>query len=268
MNHSTLTKLLACGALCCLSSCSMQGIVYPGSQMQMPDAACGYPENILELPATDGTSTLRGWFFNRGPNTPLVVIFGGNAMNVGSMTRMAATDQARSYLLMNYRGFGGSTGEPNQLAIIDDARSCIRYARSAMGNPGAQLYLTGFSLGSAVATHVAIHEQPAGLVLICPFDNMDSVACNKVPFFPRLLPLDPWDSTRVAPQINCPVTIINAKYDQVVPTKSTEKLIKSFRTPPLVHTLEADHNNIFASAVFYQLFQKSLPVNDQCKFDF
>lgn len=251
-----------------LNSCSMRSLVYPGSNMELPDAACGFPSNTIEFPSEDGTSTLRGWLFNRGPNTPLVVMYGGNAMNVGTLANMAAADPARSYLLMNYRGYGNSTGEPGQNAIVADARQAIRYAKATMGNPSAQLYLVGFSLGSAVATHVAISENPAGIVLVCPFDNINSIACNIVPIIPRLMPLDPWDSARVAPQISCPVTIIQANYDKVVPEVSTQKLIQAFPTPPTVHRFDADHNTIFSAAGFNQVLMQAMPVTEHSQFDF
>ncbi len=268
MKHRRFAPVLAAVALFALSSCSMQSMVYPGSRMQLPDAACGYPTYTLELPTEDGTSTLHGWFFNRGANTPLVVMFGGNAQNVGTLANIAAADPSRSYLLMNYRGYGDSTGEPSQKTIVADARYSIRYARAAMGNPAAQLYLAGFSLGSAVATHVAISEQPAGIVLICPFDNARTVACNVVPLIPRIMPLDPWDSVRVAPQITCPVTIMQANYDKSIPEISTQKLIQAFRTPPIVHKFDADHNNIFTATGFRQLLLQAMPVTEHSKFDF
>lgn len=255
-------------ALLVLNSCSMRGLVYPGSDMELPDAACGFASNAIEFPSDDGTSTLRGWLFNRGANSPLVVMYGGNAMNVGMMANMAAADTTRSYLLMNYRGYGNSTGEPGQNAILADARQGIRYAKAAMGNPNAQLYLVGFSLGSAVATHVAVSENPAGIVLVCPFDNINSVACNIVPIIPRFMPLDPWDSARVAPQINCPVTIVQATYDKTVPEISTQKLIQAFRTPPTVHRFEADHNTIFSAAGFTQVLMQAMPVTEHARFDF
>ena len=235
--------------------------------MEIPDAAYGYPDNALTITAADGTQ-LRGWFFNRGANTPLVVMFGGNAMNVGSFSNLAAADPSRSYLLMNYRGYGGSAGTPTEQALVDDARYCIRYARTAMGNATAQLYLVGFSLGSGVATQLATTESPAGLILVCPFDSMTSVACNVVPFFPRLLPMDKWQSVKYAPQVTCPVTIMRANFDDVVPANSTEKLIRSFRTQPAIRHYPANHNNIFATAGFANDLQLAMPITEGCQFDF
>ena len=267
LSRNVRRALVLAAAALGLAACNTNKLVYPGSTMELPDAACGHPDNAISITASDG-SQLRGWFFNRGANTPLVVMYGGNAMNVGSFTTLAAADPARSYLLMNYRGYGNSTGEPGQNAILADARQGIRYAKAAMGNPNAQLYLVGFSLGSAVATHVAVSENPAGIVLVCPFDNINSVACNIVPIIPRFMPLDPWDSARVAPQINCPVTIVQATYDKTVPEISTQKLIQAFRTPPTVHRFEADHNTIFSAAGFTQVLMQAMPVTEHAQFDF
>ncbi len=261
-----LTAALLCSGLVC-SSCSTNKLVYPGSRMELPDAACGYPEQAIALQAEDGTQ-LRGWFFNRGANTPLVAMYGGNGMNVGSFAHIAAADPTRSYILMNYRGYGGSAGEPSEEKIMADARYAIRYARTLMGNPGAQLYLAGYSLGSGVATQLAATENPAGLVLICPFDSMTSVACNIVPFFPRLLPLDKWQSTKYAPRVTCPVTIMRADYDDVVPANSTEKLIRAFPTPPAIRHYPANHNNVFTTTGFTQDLLQAMPVTDQSRFDF
>lgn len=250
------------------TACTANKLIYPGSGMQLPDAACGYPQQGITIPAADGTP-LRGWFFNRGANTPLVAIYGGNAMNVGNLAHIAASDPSRSYLLINYRGYGNSAGTPSEKNLVADAHHCIAQARHMMGNPTAPLYLIGFSLGSGVATQLAATEQPAGLVLVCPFDTITSVACNAVPFFPRLLPMDKWKSTTYAPQVTCPVTIIRAQYDQVVPAASTDKLIRAFsRTTPTVRSYPADHNNIFASPGLTQDILQALPITEQCRFDF
>ncbi|MBR3902363.1 MAG: alpha/beta fold hydrolase [Akkermansia sp.] len=262
-----LPHLVLATALLGLVSCSTRDLVYPGSNMQLPDTACGFTENAIALQAEDGTR-LQGWFFNRGPNSPLVAMYGGNAMNVGNFANIAAADTTRSYLLINYRGYGNSAGEPTQQALVADARYCIGQARAAMGNPSAPLYLVGFSLGSGVATQVAATEYPAGLVLVCPFDNMTSVACNVVPFFPRLLPMDSWDSASIAPKITCPVTMLCARYDKTIPTASTNRLIRAFATPPTVIGFDADHNNIFTTAGFLQTLMQAMPVTEQCESGF
>ena len=255
------------GAALLLSACSFSELIYPGKDMKLPDSACGYAGNSIVIPAEDGTA-LQGWFFNRGASTPLVVMYGGNAMNVGNFANLAAGDPERSYLLMNYRGYGNSAGEPSEKQIMADARYTIRYARNAMGNPEAPLCFIGFSLGTGVATQLAATENPASLILVCPFDSMTSVACNVVPFFPRFAPMDSWKSVSYAPKVRCPVTILRARYDQVVPAESTDALIKALPNPPVVRQFEADHNTIFSAQGFVPAVMQALPNAQQYQFDF
>jgi predicted alpha/beta hydrolase len=267
LKNQLISSALLGGAALLLASCNFSQMVYPGKDMELPDAACGNAGNAIIIPAEDGTR-LQGWFFNRGAATPLVVMYGGNAMNVGTFASLAASDPTRSYLLMNYRGYGNSAGEPSEKQILADARYTIRYARNAMGNPEAPLCLVGFSLGTGVATQLAATENPAGLILVCPFDSMTSVACNIVPFFPRIVPMDSWKSVNYASKVRCPVTILRAKYDQVVPAESTDALIKAFPAPPVVRQFEADHNTIFSAQGFVPAIMQALTNPQQYQFDF
>lgn len=256
---NTRTFILS-AALCCLLPSCINSIVYNGSNKDLPDLTYGHTEAAIAMTADDGTS-LKGWFFNRGAGTPLVVFYGGNAMNVGNFASMAAADPTRSYLLMNYRGYGGSEGEPSEEKLVADARQCIARARALAGGAPTPLALVGYSLGSAVAIQVAAAEKTDALVLICPFDSMTEVACNQVPFFPRILPMDSWNSASYAPGISCPVTIMRAQTDDIVPAESTDKLIQSFRTPPTIKVYPADHNTIFSCPGFTQDIMNALPLN-------
>lgn len=250
---------MSCCLLFCsgLNSCAIQTFIYPGADQEMPDAAYGNKDYSIGIEAQDGT-ILRGWFFNRGEGTPLVVCYGGNAMNVGYFTQMASADTSRSYLLMNYRGYGDSAGEPSEQLLVQDARHCLNIARKLLVEP-ASVSLVGFSLGSGVAVQVAAAEQVDSLVLVCPFDSMTEVACNFVPLLPRLLPLDSWESASYAPQIRCKVSIMRAKYDNIVPASSTDALIKAFDAArPSIFTFEADHNTIFNAEGFKETLMHRL----------
>ena len=257
LRNCLIAALLLIAAFWGLAACSVDMLVYPGSTMQLRDTDYDYQAQAITIPAPDGTR-LRGWFFNRGANTPLVVMFGGNSMNIGAFTYIAAADTERSYLLMNYRGYGGSEGQPSEQALVADARHCIAHARTQLAGSATPLYLVGFSLGSGVASQVAAAEQPDALVLICPFDSITAVACGMVPGLPHLLPIDSWDSASYAPRITCPVTIFRAQHDSIVPPVSTDALIRAFTSPPAVYSYSAGHNSIFALPGFTQDLLKTL----------
>lgn len=104
-------------------------LVYPGSIEKERDEIYGYFEQSITIPMRDGTK-LHGWFFYRGASAPLVCVYCGNGMNAGDMIFMATKDTSRSWLFMNYRGFGSSQGEPSEKLIVEDACFSIRYVRS------------------------------------------------------------------------------------------------------------------------------------------
>ncbi len=231
--------------------------IFPGFFAHLPDDDYCCEQQKTEFMAPDGV-VLRGWFFNRGQGTPLVAVYTGNNMNVGGMLLLAQTDESRSYLLLNYRGYGDSEGVPSEKCLVQDARYCISAARSRIGGEPVPLHIIGYSIGSGVATQVAAAESPATLTLICPFDSITEVACDFVPLLPRLLLPDTFVSVRYAPQINCPVTVLRAERDTLVKPPHTAALIRAFPRPPAEFVLSADHNTIFHCPNFIPLLLQSM----------
>ncbi len=202
--------------------------------------------------------TLRGWLWNRGSQAPLVIVYGGNNMNVGDLADLARVDRRRSYLMVNHRGFGASEGEPSEELLVADAREVLRRARRQLGQP-THTALIGYSLGTGVATQVAAGEQVDALILACPFDSILAVACHHVPLLPRILPIDHYRSDLAAPQVRCPVTVFMGEKDDIVPPAHTERLLRCFTaTKVTLHTIPCGHTNIFDQASVRQQLRRAL----------
>lgn len=234
--------------------------LYPGAVFKNDDDEYGHAEQAICITTEDGTR-LSGWFYNRGEGTPLVAMYCGNGMNAGDFHIVAGKDQANSYLLINYRGYGSSSGIPSEAHIIADARHCLNVARGLMNNRPGPLYLVGYSLGSGVATQVAAAEKPAKLILITPFDRYANVV--HLPELAEYPGFADWNSAAMAPHITCPVTIMRAEHDTVVPPASTAALAQAFRTQPEVRCYDAEHNDIFFADGFLhdlrELLSQPLP---------
>lgn len=231
--------------------------IFPGFFVDRPDATYGQEAYRTEFLAEDGTP-LRGWFFNRGQGSPLVAVYTGNNMNVGGVLALALADTSRSYLMLNYRGYGDSEGVPSESRLVADARHCVAEARRRIGGQPTPLHIVGYSIGSGVANQVAAAESPATLTLICPFDSITEVACDFVPLLPRLLLPNTFVSTDFAPRITCPVTVLRAEADALVTAPHTAALLRAYPTPPREHVLPADHNSVFFLPEFIPLVLKSL----------
>lgn len=242
-----------------LSGC-VSRMVYPGAQKNAvtADAAFNgyYRAQYTTYTAADGT-VLRGWLFNRGAGKPLVVMYPGNCMSAGDFLPFATSDTERSYLLLNYRGYGSSEGTPSEKNLVQDARYTLKQAMQQTG--ASSVSVVGFSLGTGVAVQVAAQEAVQSLVLICPFDSMENVACDMVPLLPRLILSDTYDSAAYARQVTCPVTVFRAELDEIVGDARTEALIRSFGRPVAHHSIPAGHNTILASPGFTAKLHGVLP---------
>lgn len=173
-----------------------------------------------------------------------VLYFGGNAEDVGfSIADLAAAFPEASIFAMHYRGYGGSSGEPSERALVADALALYTHVRATH----SRITLVGRSLGSGIALQLARARPVARLVLVTPFHSMRELAQHHYPAFPvRWLLHDTWESTRYANGLRIPTTVVLASHDRVIPRWSSERLVESL-DPALTRVHEipgTGHNSI------------------------
>ncbi len=230
-----------------------------------PDDKFGYMEHHVTIHAKDGTE-LNGWFFNRGADKPLVVGYHGKGVHIGWAISEAAQDSERSYLLINYRGYGWSQGIATEKDLISDARDCIAWCREHTGG-FSSLIIAGCSLGTGIAVQVAAAEPTDKLILIAPYDciynaavHLTHHACPQIPLsilkgFCKVSVGNILRSVDFAPQVTCPVTIFMARTDDTIPHESTWNLFHAFTsTHPETIWVNCTHNDFFQSPGFKELF--------------
>ncbi len=194
--------------------------------------------------------TLRGWVVNPGQARALIY-YGGNADAVQTMREdYGRWAPDRSVYLVAYRGYGASEGKPSQDALFGDALALYDEVRSRH----ASVAVIGRSMGSGVAAWVASQRPLEKLVLVTPFDSIADIAQRRFPMFPvQLMMRDRYDSWRYAPVVHCPVLVLQAPLDRVVPADSTARLLTRFAPPPrLVVIPGSGHGNIVADPAYGQ----------------
>ena len=203
----------------------------------------------------NGDVTLSGWFFNNGIDAahPLIIYYGGNAedvtLNFDDLDRFAT----RSFLFMNYRGYGASQGRPSETALLDDALVIMDHVLAGAVVDPAHVVLMGRSLGSGVAVHVAAHRPVGGLILVTPYDSLVNVAKAHYPVFPvGWLLKHRFDSASLAPRIHAPALFLTAVNDQVVPPRFPKALERQWGGPTTaVAVAGADHNSIDTAPAYW-----------------
>lgn len=213
----------------------------------------------FEIATTD--ALLEGWWMeNPRATTPVVVLyFGGNAEDVLYTASTASRLDARAVVVVNYRGFGGSSGEPGQQALYDDGLAIYDYAIER-GVPREHIVVMGRSLGSGVASMLAGARPVRAAVLITPFDSLAAVAAGHYPFLPvRLLLRHPFPSADWAKRTQAPALILAAEHDDVVPATHAEKLFEAWAGEKQIRVLDGTgHNDIDGHLDYYRLINEFL----------
>jgi pimeloyl-ACP methyl ester carboxylesterase len=196
---------------------------------------------------------LQAWYVAGDPHKPLVIYFGGNAEEVSGMLEDAQTRvPGLGWLLVSYRGYGGSEGKPSEAAITADALRWHDYAAKELG--AKEVIAFGRSLGSGAAVFLASQRQLKAVVLVTPFDSLVEVARHHYPFLPvGTLLRHPFDSASRAPGITAPLLCIAGTRDEVIPAVHARRLYEAWGGPK--HWLlleEAGHNTIDSHPLFWR----------------
>ena len=200
----------------------------------------------LSVPGAELVISLRA---HDGPNA--IVYFGGNGEDVAyNLPEFSSTLPDHALYLMNYRGYGGSTGTPTEHAIHQDAQALFDWVHARHPN----VVVMGRSLGSGVAIRLASERPAARLVLITPYSSIVELGARQFPYFPvRWLMQDKYESWRYAPKITVPTLLIAAENDEVIPRASTDDLYSGFK--PGVAALQVipgvGHNTISNSPLYF-----------------
>jgi pimeloyl-ACP methyl ester carboxylesterase len=218
-------------------------LYYPTPESQSARA------NVLRL-ETAG-ATLKVWHIAHGSDHA-ILYFGGNAEDVAwNIEPFAALFPESDVYLVNYRGYGGSSGSPSEIGLLEDAEAVydrIRGSHTAVS-------VIGRSLGSGVAVHVASVRDVDRLVLVTPYDSVMAVAQDLYALFPVALMLeDTFDSYSKAGTIKVPTLVLLAEHDRVIPHKHSDRLVTALSPAHIqAQTIQGtDHDSIASSPVYGQ----------------
>ena len=201
------------------------------------------PPGAQSIRLASGDSILKIWVVER-PGPRVLVYFGGNAEDVSAnLPTFASAIPDHSLYLVNYRGYGGSTGTPSESALVADAFAVYDHLHARYPD----ISVMGRSLGTGVAVQLAAAREVRRLVLVTPYDSLANVAGAHFPMFPvAFLMRDRYDSASHARAVGAPVLAVIASDDEIIPRANSEALVNSFpRSQVRVTLLEgATHNSI------------------------
>ncbi len=221
------------------------------------------PHDFDEMTFTNDGEKLNIIVLNKG-NDKAILYFGGNSESVIiNAVRFTETFPDHTVYLFNYRGYGGSTGTPGEKEIFSDAEALFE----SLKPQHTKISVMGRSLGSGVATYLASVKNVEKLVLITPYDSIQSVAQARFPIHPMSLLLkDKYNSVQKAKMVKAETLVLIAEDDETIKLERTHNLIKAFAesqsaniSPIISKTIKnAGHNTILESDRYYRLMKDFL----------
>jgi len=216
------------------------------------------PENIgldyedLTLPVDDGTK-LHGWFipFNHAANMhkqATLLFFHGNAGNISHRLDSIKlfNKLGLNILIIDYRGYGQSTGSPTEAGTYEDAQTAWHYLTATRGIKASNIIIFGRSLGGSIAAWLASQQTPAALIIESSFSSVTSMGQRIYPFLPvRLLSRFQYNTKEYVKAVNCPVLVAHSRDDEIIPYEEGRDIFDAAPEPKYFLEMRGGHNNGF-----------------------
>lgn len=184
----------------------------------------------------------------------IVLYFHGNRGNINRYANQATLFTQNEYevWMMDYPGFGKSTGKRTEKILYEDALTFYKMAHSKV--PAEQIIIYGRSLGSGIASQLASVRDCKKLILETPYYSMDALAQHYFFMYPvspmSKYSLPTWQHLEY---VKAPVIIFHGTKDKVIPYKQAERLVMKKNGARLITIPKGGHNNL---ADFEQFRQK------------
>ncbi|MEE9314530.1 MAG: alpha/beta hydrolase [Rhizobiaceae bacterium] len=190
-------------------------LIFPAPNMSAP-AHISTNFTFLTIPTSDGKE-LAAYHHSaeRGEATVLVFHGNGDAAFFQLEKGEALVGAGFGVLLVEYRGYPGSSGQPSEDGLYTDALSVYEYI-SKRGNEAIMIY--AHSLGTGVAIDLAAKKPVIAMVLEAPYDSLKNVAQQRFPWAPiKWLMKHQFLSDSKISAINIPVLMIHGLQDRIIP---------------------------------------------------
>jgi len=195
----------------------------------------GHEIHALWWPAPDGRPTL--------------LFLHGNAQSVfeWSLVREDLAALECGLLLLDYPGYGKSSGDPTEDGCYAAGRAALRWLLDERGLPPAQVVVFGKSLGGGVATEIVRGQTLGGLILESTFRSIPSVARKLLPMVATdaVLSTERYESLARIGEVAMPLLVVHGDRDELIPYEEGQALFDAAPEPKQLYAVAgAGHNDV------------------------
>ena len=183
----------------------------------------------------------------------IVLFFHGNRHNVEHYSKYPSLFTKNGYeiWMIDYPGFGKSTGKRTEEAMYHDALLMYNYAAKEINKDSLVIY--GKSIGTGVASFLASQRQSKQLILETPYYSIDALARHYFPFYP-VIPMTRYSFPiyKYLKDVKTNVAIFHGTADEVIPYKQAKQLTAENKNVQLITIAGGKHNNLSRFPLFQQ----------------
>jgi len=226
-------------------------LFYTGPWHPDPPDAVGWPYEEARIFTQDGAE-LQGWLFKaRAEGAPTLLFFHGTSYNASDMW---LTDERQvafreflegvgcNFLLFDYRGYGRNGGRATEKRTYADGAAALAWLHERADIDAGRIFFYGFSLGTGVASELAVREPGAGLILRAPFTSIRDMIIDWSPKLRPVLAAAPWlpltnyDTLSKIRRLQRPLLVMHGGADQTVPEYMGQRVFEAAPEPKMYVT--------------------------------
>lgn len=188
---------------------------------------------------TPDNINLHGLLFKTEKPKGLVFYLHGNAGTVESWGEIASnyTNLGYDIFILDYRGFGKSEGEiSSEEQLFSDISSAYNQLKKQYKEEN--IIITGYSIGSGMATYLASKNHPKSLILQAPYYCLQDLATEKFPIVPDFVVKYKIPTFEFIKKVKSPIYIFHGDIDYVIPYENSLKLKAVFKPKDKLFSLK------------------------------
>jgi uncharacterized protein len=182
----------------------------------------------------------------------ILIYYHGNMTNVIRYAAYTTLFTMNGYevWMMDYPGFGKTTGKRTEQSLYADAQTIYDLAKQKMSTDSILIY--GKSIGTGVATYIAAHNACKRVLLETPYYSLSTVYDDFTFIYPtKFLLRYQFPSYKNIPLIKAPITIFHGTNDELIGYKNASRLIPLLKPIDEFVTVEkARHNNVINFQIY------------------
>jgi fermentation-respiration switch protein FrsA (DUF1100 family) len=211
--------------------------------------------------ATEDGEIHSWWLPCPGSSGALLYLHGnaGNLSDRGDAVLRLRDTLGLSVLIIDYPGFGKSTGSPSEQGCYRAGEAAYVWLTQVEKIPPAEIVLFGKSLGGGVATDLASRKDHRALALIKTYTSLPDVGSYLYPWLPvRMLMRNRFDSLNRMAACRRPVFVAHGTADELIPFALGQRLYQAANEPKEFFAMPGlTHNDPFPEE-FYAAFKEFL----------